>query len=563
MDPRPLRPEFDDVSALRMLCESVYQPTDARRDAILACDWSSMPRIGGALAALKPPVSPAAVSDLAWRLISDAVESLAPHFPPLPGTVTPVEVVRWHVLDRQPWPSLEAQLREEGRPVSRGTLIRRQHEFLPYLREWAMKPERVEDVETVADVVALETVETATSGESARELSPQAPAPELAPAVAADVAAHVAAAVSAEPPRAPQERRTRLSWLAFAVVVVAGGIGWLVFAAGAFESSAPPEETAIRAAKRMIRSNLAGRQILNFDFSMGLPPEYPRLDLPELDGYRVQGIVLERELGRPEILLSYVEIGEGAPRFCLWDPIAREMKWESSYWPPPEQRLTHAGVGDEVLEQSYHVSRLSYAGPEGDLGRYAALSLIQAYSPAFVIFVDLENGDVIGSYVHPGHLYSTIVVDLDRDGACEVVIAGTDNAALRPVVVALNPAPGVRAASTVAWNTSGLEQALARVFLPDWEPARAEDMYLQLAVVELAESSFDLATRTLTVGVGHDHGPVFHVRLRSDLSADPVRPLVLWSKDEMTLRKLNLSPPDFTGWESQIELAPQAPPTEP
>ena len=555
MDSRPPRPELDDVSALRMLCESVYQPTDARRDAILACDWSSMPRIADAIASLQRPVSPAAVSDLAWRVISDAVEALDPHFPSIPGTVTPVEVVRWHVLDRQPWPSLESQLREEGRPVSRGTLIRRQHEFLPYLREWAMKPDRVEDVETVEDTVAVETVETATARESAREPSPQAPAPEPVPPVPTHVVA--------ETPRAPRGRRPRSSWLAFGLVVVAGGIGWLVFAAGAFETSAPPEETAIREAKRMIRPDIAGRQIRNFEFSMGLPADYPPLDLPELDGRRFQGIVLERELGRPEILLSYVKIGEGAPRICLWDPLTREMRWESSYWPPPELRLTHEGVGDEVLNASYHVNLLNYAGIEGDLGRYAALCLLQDYSPTFVIFVDLENGEVVGSYVHPGHLYFSRIFDLDRDGEVELVIGGTDNVEKRAVVIALDPAPGVRAASTVQWNETGYEQALARVFLPDWEQARSGTNQNQLAVMDLAESMFDLHTGILTVGVGHFAGSLFHVRLRADLSPAPIRPILLWSNDEVTLRKLNLSPPDFTGWESHIELAPQAPRTEP
>lgn len=548
MDSRPLRPPLDDVSALRMLCESVYQPTDARRDALLACDWTSMPRIADAIASLQRPVSPAAVSDLAWRLINDAVKALEPRFPPLPGTVNPAEVVRWHVLDRQPWPSLEAQLREEGRPVSRGTLIRRQHEFLPYLREWARATDGDDEIEPVELPEAEQTVRTVTSVEGRGEATLQAPL--LEPTFAAATA----------PARARGARHARRSWLALALVGVAGGIGWLIFAAGAFESSAPREGTVRSGAKPLIRSILAGRQVVKFEYAMGLPADYPRLDLPELDGYRIQALVLEREIGRPEILFSYVKIGEGAPRFCLWDPLTRTMRWESSYWPPPEQRLTHAGVGNEVLEESYHVSRLNYAGREGDLGRYAALCLMQAYSPTFVIFVDLENGEVLGSYVHPGHFYSSIVADLDRDGRGEVVFGGTDNATRRATVVALTPAPGVRAASTVAWNTSGLEQAMARVFLPVWEPALEETQGVQLATLELNEQCFDLATRILTVGVGHEKGSVFHVRLQSDLTAAPVRPLVLWSNDERTLRTLGLDPPDFTGWESQIELAPHSNP---
>ncbi len=126
----------------RDLCEIVYRPTDQRRDEVLAHDWGELPRISEALQALPEPVSPAAVADLAWNIVLAAVTELESSFPARADAITPLEVVQLHILDRQPWPSIEAMLREEGRAHSRGTLIRRQHEFMPYLESWAAQGTR-------------------------------------------------------------------------------------------------------------------------------------------------------------------------------------------------------------------------------------------------------------------------------------------------------------------------------------------------------------------------------------------------------------------------------------
>lgn len=519
MELRPPRPGSDEIAALRALCESVYQATDARRDAILAHDWSSLPRVGRALDALQRPISPAAIADAAWRLIHEAVEALEPSFPPIPGSVNPVEVVRWHVLERQPWLSLEAQLREEGRPVSRGTLIRRQHEFLPYLREWA-------------------------AGEPAGP-----PSGETIPA-------GPRASVEALPP--PRVRRMRVPLTVAAAATLLVAVGWLAVGSGELRGS-----NSAATPRRMIPAELEGRPIRSFDSARKHALALPDLDLPEFEGPITIAMALESEPGHPRILLSHRSAAGGAAPFYLWDPLARTMVWASSYWPPPEQRLTHAGVGDEVLQESYRVTEMAHAGRFGDLGRHAALVLTQTYSPTFVIFVDLTDGSVLGSYVHPGQFYTSIVVDLEGDGRHELVLGGTDNAVDRAVVAKLIPSPGTRAASTVQWNHSGLEQAEGRVLLPDWEEARFAVRSEQLSVPFLGEGDFDPHARTLSVGVGDGKlGPpqmnsVFHVRLRPDLSAHPVNPVLRWGADEVLIRSLGLELPDLTGWESRIEVAPR------
>lgn len=133
------RPSDDSAhaAALRSFCEAVYRPTDQRRDEILAYDWGALPRIQAALRGLPAPVTPSAVAGAACTVIQAAVVELESCFPIRPDAITPLEVVRLHVLERQPWPSIEAQLRVQGRAHSRGTLIRRQHEFMPYLESWA------------------------------------------------------------------------------------------------------------------------------------------------------------------------------------------------------------------------------------------------------------------------------------------------------------------------------------------------------------------------------------------------------------------------------------------
>ncbi|RKZ10136.1 hypothetical protein DRQ53_06920 [bacterium] len=494
-------------SALRLLCEIVYQPTLTRRDAVLARDWSGLPRVDRVLNKLQQPITPIALAEAAASVIREAVEGLAPRFPVQANTITPIEVVRWHILDRQPWPSIEAMLREQERPFARGTLIRRQHEFLPYLLEWA-----------------------------AREGDEQ----------------RVDATI-----RPGRARHLRVVLPAVGVLLLLAA--WLM-SGGRIQ---PPVETAANVA-RIVPPELVGRDLGTITPGTVLAAPFPPLCLPNLDRAttrRAQALVLERNPGEPEILVGYNDTGKPAVQFCLFDPIGGVILWQLEFLPPPEERLTHSGVGAEVLAETYVITRLYYAGVEGDLGNYAAVVMHQTYSPTFVAFINLDEGTVDGHYVSPGQFPTGVVVDIGRDGRCELILAGQDNSANRAAVVMMRPGRWTGAASTVAWNEDHVEGALARVLLPALPEIAAVMEAPRFAAVIERESLFDVHSRILTVEVSSSGQPVYHARLKPDLSPCEKRPVVYWDLDQATHRSFDLQMPPIESWQDEFELIKGQDPT--
>lgn len=411
-----------------------------------------------------------------------------------------MEVFRLHVLEQIPWPALEAQLAEEGRPASRQTLIRRQREALPLVLQWAAEPEAVSI--------------------PAEDDSPLAPKEE-----------------STSP-----RRRPGLMIGTCAVLIVA------FLAVSGYFPSGGTGETEQSSVVQPIESVLVGRQI-DVAGMEKLPAPYPDYAIPDCGGPVTLAMVFRVEPDQVRVLYGYPRSGDPSARLRLTDPADETTKWDLGFDPPPEQRRTHAGVGDEVVHQSYEPWQLFHAGPEGNLGSYVVMVAKQHWSPTFIAFVDIETGAVVGHYVHPGILPRGLVVDVNDDGRQDIVLGGCDNAVDRPVVLALEPGPWVGAASTVQWNESGQEGALARVLLPDVDEARRALRNPRLAVSPFHEvHSFDSGARVLRVGVGGqvvDSGrwvELYHARLGEGLVPDPDQPITVRDSDEQNLIELGIAP---------------------
>lgn len=495
-----------DLRAFRIFCETVYKSSKVPLTKVLDHDWSAWPRLDSALQAIPRPVTREAMGEAAQHLLRQAVEDLRPNFPPREGHVTALEVFELHVLEGQPWPSILAMLEEQGRPHARGTLIRRQHELLPYLLFW-------------------------TRGETDGARVPVTPAPP----------------VESAPP--PKRRWTRVALgIASLVIVVAmlALVPWPQWFAN--------EGSTVDAPTYLLAADLRGRRIPGSLESGGtLEPPWPALELPAVEGHRLVAMALEEEPGDPEILIASQNRADPAPRICRWNPRTRETVWSSTFHPPAQERLTHGGVGPEVLDQSSWVANMFHAGHEGDLGKVVALIVIQKYSPTFVVFMDIDTGQVNGYYVHPGHINSGLVYDVDDDGHCELVLGGQDNSVNRPVLVALSPFTGRRAASTVAWNESRSEGALCRLLLPAWPEAERAIGSRRLSVVEISQDDFVPATRVLSLAIGSGGQLLYHARMGPGLVPDVSAPFVLWDSDEITMQKFDLAPPDFDAWLLQVE----------
>lgn len=484
--------------AFRLLTEMVYQPTEARRDELLRLDWSDYPRVARALERVPRPVTPSALSDLAHEIVTEAASDLRQSFPDQDGTITPLEVVRLHILERRPWPSIEAQLQEAGRPYSRGTLIRRQHEFLPYLMDWAAR---------------------AGNGSA-----------------------------SAVHRRSTRRRGSAVAATSLLILI----LGWV-----GFSSSPGRRAGADSGARPVVPAHLVGRAIPNFDPRLPVPPPHVPISLPDLEishSDPATAMILECETGRPELFVGYRSDASPAVQFCLWDPVGHTMLWETSFLPPNEERLTHDGVGVEVFDEPYRVANLFHAGPEGDLGKYVVAVCHQNYSPTFVLFLDIHAGTVAGYYVHPGQIGTGLVLDIGQDGRREVVLAGQDNALNRPVVVQLRPGAWKGAASTVSWNESGEEAALERILLPAHHQAVRKMGSERLEVVVEREAQFDLHSRVISFGASTFGRTVYHVRLGPGLRPTPSRSLIYWDSDLATHREFGLDMPPIQGWQDEIVI---------
>jgi len=257
------------------------------------------------------------------------------------------------------------------------------------------------------------------------------------------------------------------------------------------------------------------------------------------------GLILLGEDSYPLILLAYDEIEDVAVHRQLYDPLAEQEVWKTRFEIPRESRLTHDGVGEEVLDESYRPTMAFHAGPGGDLGRYVVVAAVQIYSPSFLLFVDKNTGQVEGWYANPSHFDAGIVIDLDGDGRQELVFGAADNAMDRAAVTALRPGAWSGSAATVKWNETGRDAALARVLLPDWAESRGISMSARLQITDLSESAFDHVNRTLTVGTGIQGTFFYNARVDATLRPVAKKPLVLWDKDEMTHGDLGLTAPDL------------------
>lgn len=488
-----------DLAALRLLCECAYQATEDRIQVVLDHDWTGFPRVQAALAGIPRPVTLEGMAEAALDFCGAAVADLESSFPSREGHVSPLEVFRLHVLDRRPWPSIQAMFEEEGRPHARGTLIRRQRALLPFILDWAREGEFT----------------------------------------------------AADPPPSSSSAAATWRWalgVALLAVVVAAALWW--------PAGHGADETAVASTDGyLVPDHLRGVRIPGYLASGDtLPSAYPPLRLPAVGGERLVALVIEDEPGAPRMLLSWNDVESPGPFFGLFDPQAGRMLWQTQFVPPAEERRTHTGVGAEVLTESYWTGNLFHAGPEGDLGTYVVATMTQKYSPAFVGFLDLELGEFVGHYVHPGHVNKGIVYDFDQDGRCEMVLGGQDNAVNRACLVALRPGPGTSAASTVMWNGPGHEGALRRVLLPAWPDAQVALHSPRLEVHQIVATDVDYASRILTVAAGSHGESVYHARLGPGLLPDPVAPLLLWDEDETNLGHLGIEVPDFDSWPDPFEV---------
>jgi len=147
------------------------------------------------------------------------------------------------------------------------------------------------------------------------------------------------------------------------------------------------------------------------------------------------------------------------------DGVNPEPRWQHRL--SRDLNFPHAlGLSNEPL----YPSALTVGDFSGDGRRELLVAMNQrTYFPGLVVRYDVETGDELGAYLHPGRIYAMEVADVTGNGVQEVVLGGVSNAHDSAFIAILDPrALDGHGPLTMRYQTVGWERAteLAYVRIP-------------------------------------------------------------------------------------------------
>jgi hypothetical protein len=255
------------------------------------------------------------------------------------------------------------------------------------------------------------------------------------------------------------------------------------------------------------------------------------------------------------VALGTRRVGLHAGHVTLWDPSTDAVVWEYEFEQRPGEANMNPDLPPDAGVEQYRVAGLTHSSPYGSLGEERMVAVFQQkFSPCFVVILDLRTGEELARYASYGTLYDPLIVDIDRDGDVEIVLAGTDNACDAPTVTVLDPEMSDGATSSVGWNIAG-EGALWRVILPD-PRALFEDYFAsyeipywtdmrppRLHTNHLGVSNWDPRSGRLTLAVGPSAmHHVYETTLVNGLPDFSVPVIRLGDSAEQVWRSMGLDP---------------------
>jgi len=492
----------DALEAFRHLCELVHRPTERRLERCLDFDWTPFPKIHVLVSGETRP-TPSLMSVRMRAFLEEACTALASEHPSTDESLSGLDVVRCHLLEGHSWEAITAERMEKGAPVSARTLRTRQREGLRAVLEWAGVRSEALD----AGNAASSATRTQSTGR----------------------AAHASSLLLG--------RVIRIGIAGIALMAILWILGGR-------------DEPTVESRQGVDQLSVlhVGHTIPILDGAHTLPEPLPSIALPFLPGHRVHwGTVVPWE-GRFALVFSASSTSAEPGFALLWDPVEEREVWRHELSVTPDEILTHDTLELEATRRPFWPGRPLFGRSESNLGDRVAIAYMQDYSPCFVVVVALRDGRELGRYAHPGRLENGNVFDVDGDGVAEIVLAGTDNAVTRPVVVALDADDVRGAASTVRWReTPGIEDARARAILPDVPSFRDATGEVRL-VARTSGSDFNSARGTLTVHVEASIGgtaySAYQLSLGRDLRPVPGASLVFGDAERRTWNQLGRVPPD-------------------
>ncbi len=506
-DVRPLQPQ----AAMSQMCELVRRFNRRSYEIVLEFDWGVYPRFRNLGLDRLDPAKPEFVRQICRTALEIAVEELESRHPAMMDDVSPITLLKRHVLDGDTWDVISAQRKETGLVrLSERTLKNRQHEAYRLILRWAQS-------ETLPEL------------------------PQL------DLPFH--------------RRKQQLKRAAFA-----GGIVMLL----ALAIWGLPQLKQLRQASQLASASMdLNTQLRRIDARYigvplrldqkseeGNPPLkqlVPALRLPSLGAPLGCLMLLPGPSNDdPRLLLTSQRGGSQGGRVWLWDAEADSFVWKLKWRPPRAEIFTHSTLDTTVYDQGWGVSSVAWRTGKLTLGSRLAICYQQFYSPCFLLIVDRESGAPLSHYTHPGHMYQPYLADLSEDGKPEILCAGTDNALNRPDLTVLEPEMEDGAASTCMWNKKG-EGALFRVLLPAVRPLEKYFEDPRLAVRPIQDRDWSPTNGLLNVlvyGGGQENERAYFAHLYHGCEIQPGHGLSVEDHDDFVWRKIGL---DFASMEQLLE----------
>jgi hypothetical protein len=151
---------------------------------------------------------------------------------------------------------------------------------------------------------------------------------------------------------------------------------------------------------------------------------------------------LNREnVGNRSIPYAFVDVDQDGTNEILWSRLRSEGKEEVTYlnctsagsdsliWSLPLKFETDFPRKQDITTHVYNLHRIHYIPEQaGADGMLVLVLKHKRYFPGILISLELQTGEIIGSYLHTGHIRDIVGTDLDGDGNEEIVAVAQNNA---------------------------------------------------------------------------------------------------------------------------------------
>jgi len=188
-----------------------------------------------------------------------------------------------------------------------------------------------------------------------------------------------------------------------------------------------------------------GRQSVEYFLNTPSADRFPRFQLKDITSDGINELFYSSYVDRHMSAESFIRAWSVSGDSLIWE---QEITFEYDY---PEQ---NAFLNSNMIVREMYIIN-TRDGP-----KLALTANPQQYFQTMVNVFDLNTGSVKQEFIHPGRVFDMHVVDLNCDGADEMVLAGVSNAYWKAAITVLEYNEGEKgyAPATSPYRPSGLQR---------------------------------------------------------------------------------------------------------